>query len=100
YCGAAGRLKDTQLIVEALERWGELSEEGRATVTPFLLPPSAPGSWLEARGLAGGGAVEWETLVSPGGKVKVWSQTRYAGDAARAETIAAAVDGIWDKLVG
>jgi hypothetical protein len=108
YRGAPNPSRDTQLVAGVLEVYGELSAEGRAVLDPFLVPPSAAGSWLDQQQLAGGaggsispsGAIEWQTIVSPSGKVKVWFQTRHAGDGAKAATIAGAVDGIWDQLVG
>lgn len=106
--GSASPTLDTQLVADVLAVYGELSEAGREALDPFLVPPSASGSWLDQReiaagggdGVGAGGAVEWQTILSPSGKVKVWSQTRYPGDDARAAEIAGAVDGIWDTLAG
>ena len=99
YRGASSDLKDSPIIDDVIEQFGQLSESGRAILAPFLIPPAAPGSWLDQKQLAGGGSIDWQTVVSPSGKVKVWYQTRHAGDDAQAATIAGAVDGIWDKLV-
>jgi hypothetical protein len=88
-----------------------LSAQGRATVAPFLLPPSAPGSWIalptvgqsqdnSARAQATA-ASTWTTYLAVGGKVKVWAQDRYPGDAAKAQLIAAAITAkIWPALTG
>ncbi len=85
-----------------------LSPQAQAALAPFLLPPSAPGSWLElaeASGLGPGlaapapAAIEWGTLNTANGKVKVWHQKRYAGDDAKAAGIVKALDGkIWREL--
>jgi hypothetical protein len=104
YRGAANPFPDTQLNADIYEVYDTLSEEGRAVLDPFLIPPAAEGSWLDLRqvggggGVGAGGGIEWQTIVSPSGRVKVWSQTRYSGDDAKAATIAEAIDGIWDKL--
>ncbi len=99
--GGVDTLPDTHIIADVIERYDQISDAGRAVLAPFLIPPAAEGSWLEQRQDGGGGGViQWETVVSPSGRVKVWSQTRYPGDNVTAATIAGAVDGIWNQLAG
>jgi hypothetical protein len=56
------------------EEFGSLSPEAQALLAPFLLPPSAPGSWLELQGQAAqralGLATAPPTAMTP--RRKVW----------------------------
>lgn len=76
---------------------------------PFLLPPSAPGSWYaNLAGAAGqrqgsGGTPpegSWAGVPSPGGNVTVWWDEFRPEDEERADLLAAEVDSAWDKLEG
>jgi hypothetical protein len=92
----------TWLMAKVTQNFGQLSLEAQATLKPFLLTPPEPGSWLEQQG-AGRSleaqAIEWGTVGTKNGKVKVWYQKRYAADGARAQKIADAIDStIWPLL--
>jgi hypothetical protein len=104
YQGEASLARDTLIMGEVAATWSSLSPATQALLAPFILPPAAPGSWLElqqgqtAIALAPE-PVEWVTLTRPGGGVKVWYQTRYPGDDARAAQILADMEDIvWPAL--
>ncbi|HSP55342.1 MAG TPA: hypothetical protein VLS25_07120, partial [Dehalococcoidia bacterium] len=106
YRGDDSEAEDSDAVREAAAQFDSLSPEHQGNLAPFLLPPSAPGSWLDLQTVPQSGAsyaavVEWTTYTAAGGKVKVWAQDRYPGDAAKAQGIAAAMTGtIWDALIG
>jgi hypothetical protein len=105
-------------ILDAQRRLTTFSPATQAELKPFFLRPASPGSWLtlstvkqEQPGAQPGGdaseddseseRADWYTATAVGGKVKVWAQTRYAGDAAKADAIAQAMTAkIWPDLVG
>ncbi|MBI2913627.1 MAG: hypothetical protein HYY03_06875 [Chloroflexi bacterium] len=110
---------EDSFMVEIQSAYEDLSPEAKATIDPFLLPPTAPGSWHEQRYAASSQAVAhsqaqptpspvpcfgdldqcWHTVDTANGKVRVWWQERFPEDKAAAEQIADAVGGaIWDKL--
>jgi hypothetical protein len=83
----------------------------QAQIAPFLLPPSAPGSWHELREparLAESSAqavppkVVWRKIEQPSVPFKVWYQLRYGQqDAALAQTVFDTLrTEIWPKLTG
>ncbi len=88
--------EDSQVMAHLRAEWGSLSAQAKADLSPFLLPPNEPGSWHELTtvgaqaGLAAQ-AIEWRSVVAAGG-VRVWYQTRYTGDDAKAAGLAAAID--------
>lgn len=102
--GDDSKVRDTLIAAEVATRWPSLSPATQALLTPFLLPPAAPGSWLEFQHqqalMAGPAApVEWVTLSRPGGEVKVWYQTRYPGDDVLAAKILNDLEDIvWQAL--
>jgi hypothetical protein len=104
FIGDDSRVRDTLITAEVGARWSSLSPATQALLAPFLLPPAAPGSWLELqlgqRATARPAApIEWRTLSRPGGEVKVWYQTRYSGDETRAALLLADLeDVVWPKL--
>jgi hypothetical protein len=100
---------DSFIGLTLVEEFDRLSPQAQAILAPFLLPPSAPGSWVELQGetavrtsglvTASSTVVEWGKVAAVGGKIKVWYQKRYAGDDAKAEGVAKAIDDkIWPKL--
>ena len=85
-----------------------VSEATRATLAPFFLPPSAPGSWRELATIPENGItpgrdaaeIAWTKFSAQGGKITVWAEDRHEGDAALAQQIAAEIDTLmWRKLV-
>ena len=96
YRGDDSRVRDSAVMRRAVEGFEALSPEAQAILRPFLLPPSAPGSWLELResghtkssgddrpdldGEAAPGqqAIQWGKVVAVEGKVKVWYQERHS----------------------
>lgn len=110
YRGNDSQLFESDVMSEVLGEWETLSAATQSLLAPFLLPPYAQGSWLELQEAAASGAgasaaksaaIQWQTFPTANGQVKVWAQTRYAGDVAKAQTIAEAIDAkIWNALVG
>ncbi|MHB0877379.1 MAG: hypothetical protein ACYC5O_15185 [Anaerolineae bacterium] len=110
YHGDDRLVEDTPAVADLRARIGTLSPGTRQLLAPFLLPPPAPGSWLEVRedtAAAGGltaAAVEWHSLSTANGKVRVWYEQRYAGtgmDDVKAAGLVSALDTlIWSKLTG
>lgn len=102
--GDDSQVQDTLITAEVGARWSSLTPPTQALLAPFLLPPAAQGSWLELQqrqaAIARPAApIEWVTLSRPGGEVKVWYQTRYPGDDARAAQILDDVEDIvWPAL--
>ena len=114
-------------IGRAGARLDTFSAATRAALAPFFMRPDQPGSWVELSGanepgpVVGGrrgglllasyafarqpqppAPVTWRKFPAVGGKVMVWAQDRYPGDAAKAEAIARAMDAdrIWARLTG
>jgi len=88
--------EDSQIMFHLRAEWNALSAGTRANLAPFLLPPNAPGSWPELATVSGQGvgaqAIEWRNVLATSG-VRVWYQTRFAGDDVKAAGVAAAIDG-------
>ncbi len=114
-------------IDRAGARLETFSAETRAAIAPYFMRPDQPGSWVELSradepvpvvgGRRGGlllasyafvrqpqplAPVTWRKFPAVGGKVMVWAQDRYPGDAAKAEAVARAMDAdrIWTRLTG
>jgi hypothetical protein len=90
--------EDSQVMAHLRAEWSALSANARAALAPFLLPPNAPGSWMNLSTIraqsgdnVGAQAVEWRSVTGTSG-VKVWYQTRFAGDDVKARGLADAVD--------
>lgn len=114
FIGNDGEVRDTLIAAEVGSRWSSLSPATQALLAPFLLPPAAPGSWLELQqgqaatvdvlprrrsGVGQAEPIEWVTLTRPGGEVKVWYQTRYPGDdVIAAQILADLEDKVWPAL--
>ena len=83
--------------------WPGLSQSARDLILPFLRTPAEPDSWYAqaappAGRLAGTG-IEWNSVASGSHPVKVWWETRFPGDEARASAFVTALDSkIWEKL--
>jgi hypothetical protein len=96
--------EDSQVMAHIAAEWNGLSAEARTALAPFMLPPNAAGSWTEL-GTVGAQAldsqtVEWRTVSTASG-VKVWYQTRFAGDDVKARGLATAIDSrIFSRLQG
>lgn len=105
YQGDDSQVEDSDILQDIVERFDSLSVQAQALLRPFLLRPPTSGSWLEpAAGLASSPAaapqVAWGVVNTLNGKVKVWYQHRYAGDASKADDIALALDAIiWPDLI-
>jgi len=109
YRGDDQLAEDSHFQLRLAGQYDRLSPQAQAALAPFLLPPSAPGSWVELQGETAGrlpglaaatrAAVQWGTLPAAGGRIKVWYQKRYAGDDAKAAGVAKAIDArIWPSL--
>jgi hypothetical protein len=107
YRGDDSQVRDAMIVSEAGMRFDSLSTQTQAILAPFLLPPSAPGSWLElregaaqqSRTAAAPNAVIWHKAPAADNKAVIWWQDRYPGDVARANFIAQALSSkIWPEL--
>ena len=114
-------------IDRAGARLATFSEATRAALAPYFMRPDEPGSWVALSGandpvpLVGGrrgglllasyafarqpqppAPITWRKFPAVGGKVMVWAQDRYPGDAAKAEAVARAMDAdrVWARLTG
>ena len=112
-------------VLDAQRAMKTFSAETQGALKPFFMRPASPGSWLtlstvkqDTAGAPPGddsssdgsetvasseprATADWYTASAVGGRVKVWAQTRYAGDPAKADAIAAAMTSkIWPDLVG
>ena len=102
--------EDSRVLIQLVDEFDGLSQATQALLAPFVLPPPAPGSWQELReGAMGTGAVkvtsvEWHSIATLNGEVKVWYQQRYADtgmDDVKAAGLVVALDNlIWSKLTG
>jgi hypothetical protein len=104
YLGKDDGLDGSTILSEVVARFDTLSAATQEALRPYLLPPSAEGSWLgQQAGAAGlaGAAQEWDTVTTANGKVKIWYRTETASHGARAVAIANALDQkIWPELTG
>jgi hypothetical protein len=103
YRGDDSALEADLLLAEVAWQYDTLSPATRAILDPFLLPPSAPGSWLQQQvGIASTtqeARIEWEIVATANGEARVWAQKRYPGDYQKAQAIAAAIDApVWPSL--
>jgi hypothetical protein len=105
----------TSTLGKVSESFDTFSDKTQAILEPFLLPPSAKGSWHDlptaaanatetarepGTGTKGAGpSIAWTKVTAVGGKVTIWSEDRYAGEDGVALEIADELDGnIWPKI--
>lgn len=98
-------LDGSTTLAEAVAQFDTLSKPTQEALRPYLLPPSAAGSWLAQSQASAAGVdnaeQEWDTVETANGKVKVWYRTATASHGARAVAIARAIDEkIWPALTG
>jgi hypothetical protein len=102
YLGNDAGLDGSTVMAEAVANFETFSAATQAQLRPYLLPPSAEGSWLGQQAGAAGLASatqEWDHVATANGKVKVWYRTATASHGARAVAIARAIDQkIWPEL--
>jgi len=107
-------VSDVEVAGLVLARYDGLSAAARETLAPFLLPPFHAGSWWELQQSSAGASpaaircgqsgtsdpplTGWAYFDSSGGAVRVWWQTRYADDEAKARAYADQIDQIWLRL--
>jgi hypothetical protein len=98
---------DSQRMIDDVQlNIASLSAGGQARVRSYLLPPSVSESWYMQHMMGGQGLrtaavpLTWKTINTANGKAKIWYHPEIAGQAVRAQQIAAEIDGrIWQKLV-
>lgn len=83
--------------------WAGLSQQTRDLILPFMRTPAEPDSWYgQSAGRVGSAGIEWDSLASGAHPVKVWWETRFPNDEARANAFIEALDsedrGIWGTL--
>jgi hypothetical protein len=102
----------TGLMADVRAGLDGFSQATQDTLAPFLLPPSADGSWIALASAQGAKTasvgidstrsaltIEWTKVTAVGGKVTIWSENRYPGEDALAQMIASGLDNvIWKKL--
>lgn len=109
YHGDDSNVGPNLAIMEAQARFAKLSPQTQGLLAPFLLPPTAEGSWLEESAVvaqAAGNApnaadakITWHTTCQTDPNIKVWYQDRYPEDAAGAAQVCELVHGeIWPRL--
>lgn len=109
----SGGPPDNDSLNEAAFLFDTLSPQAQGLLAPFLIPPIYEGSWLNPQASATrapaaappavcpGADPDWRCVDGATADVRVWWQTRYPGDEARAQEIAGAMDGtIWPVLTG
>lgn len=114
YRGEGDHTSQVHILNDVVNRFDNLSTPTQATLEPFFIPPFYDDSWfnlptaghtaLEAEALpaqappSAPGAAGW-VAVESSERVKVWYQTKYAEDQAKAASIAREMDRlIWGKL--
>jgi hypothetical protein len=103
YRGSDEMLEDSLVTLELQARFDFLSPDKQTALAPFLLAPDEPGSWVELRESAGAGfqiqAVEWRSILTANGKVRVSWNKATPEDETKARAIADAIDErIWDQV--
>lgn len=107
YLGDDSDLPPSSALRQAQATWATLSFTTQQTLTHFLLPPSAPESWLEERSAVEGVAIQaaasqritWSTACKSDPAIKVWYQDRFPEDADDARKICDEVrESIWPRL--
>jgi hypothetical protein len=107
---------DDTVMRTVAQQWSQLSAAQQKQLSPFFLPPAAPGSWASRRAGAASSAPaapaarcdsnqlanrDWRTLAKPGGHVRVWwlkVDERRIGPRARS-FVTEIENTIWPKLV-
>lgn len=90
--GAANH--DSMVMGQIRDEWQSLTPATQQALAPYLLPPTAAGSWHELRTASsaeGTAAIVWKSVTSSN-NVRIWYQTRYAGDATKATQVRDAID--------
>lgn len=102
YHGNDAGLDGSTVMAEIVAKLATLPAATQAQLQPYLLPPSAAGSWIAAqtaRAAQNSANADWDTVGTANGKVKIWYHTAVASHAARAVAIAKAIDTtIWPQL--
>lgn len=112
YRGDNSRVLEAEVQTRAPRQWNTLKPETRDLLLPFMIPPNYAGSWFDQR--YGGGAVAgiddavicdhltggWNSVKTSNGKVRVWWNSRWPEDKAKAENYAISIDArIWAGLL-
>jgi len=118
YQGTDTDVVETNVFDEILTTWASTSPAGQEILQPFLVPPAYVGSWASpapAAALAPGAPhIDLRPCNQPtldpnwayrpfdaSGNVKVWYDTRVAGEVTRAQTLVTALETeIWPRLIG
>lgn len=108
-----------EITAELAEQYESLSASAKETLAPFLLPPYHVGSWWDVQQAQRQGRVApsatvqrcevkddsnnrivdgWAYIDSEVGNIRVWWQTRYPEDAAKAKRMAQDAEMMWTKL--
>lgn len=106
------------VITQMSTSFATLSPAGQTTLLPFTIPPFHAGSWWDLANRPASSALAaengenrfcnnptnfpilagWRAVDSANGKARVWWQTRYPQDEAKAKMYAELVDTVWPEL--
>ena len=100
YEGDDSGVPELQLWSKVGAMWETLPQATRDLLLPFMRTPAEPGSWYTpSTSRVSGAGIEWMTVSSKAHPVKIWWETRFPADEARAELLADAIDSdIWPQL--
>lgn len=95
---------DTFAVADVVSRYESLSEEAKATLAPYLMPPFYQGSLqagrndeisTKAMAVCGPMDSDWSSIRSPSGQVRIWWDSANTDDA----QLAAGLTGVADRAL-
>jgi hypothetical protein len=122
YRGNNSGVREAPAQSRIANEWNALKPSTRDALLPFMIPPIYAGSWFDLRygeaaaaGTGGSGiqpaetpsplicnhsAKGWNSFLTKNGKARVWWNSKWPADKARAEAVMQNLDGrIWAALV-
>ena len=110
YRGDDSQVVGGPLMFEVLGRFASLKPATQATLRPFLLPPSAPGSWLELQAASQrlssastmpAARIAWATTCATSSHIKIWYHANVPAAADTARRICDEMEQtVWPRLTG
>lgn len=117
YRGNNSNVREAEVQTRVLNQWSSLKQSTRDLLEPFMIPPIYAGSWFDLRYSAGQSATVrpagpssslicdpkttgWNSIKTLNGKARIWWNSRWPADKARAEAAAVNIDArVWAALV-